>query len=217
MSREETSSDLLQGLLYTHQRANLNTVEAHRALAAVEALLEVLVEQGVIDREAYAEQREAVEERLRREFVEKGMAVAIQEHPTGKYEHEGSVEIDCEARIPLCGAACCRLSFALSKEDVEEGTVRWDLGRPYMIARTDEGRCVHLDGETRTCGVYAQRPIPCRAYDCRKDLRVWLDFDERIPNPALARADWPSTAEAEAQAALGRTSPPDETDEASSG
>jgi len=199
-------SELLQGLLYTHQRANLNTIEAHRALAAVEALLEVLVERGLVDREEYERHREAVEERLRAEFVDKGMAVAIQEHPTSKYEHDGSVEIDCEERIPLCGAACCRLSFALSKEDVEEGAVRWDLGRPYMIARTDDGRCVHLDGDTRTCGVYAQRPIPCRAYDCRRDLRVWLDFDKRIPNPTLGQADWPSGAEAAAQAALGRPS-----------
>ena len=204
------SEDLVQGLLYTHQRANLNTIEAHRALAAVAALLEVLVERGLVDREEYERHREAVEERLRTEFVDKGMAVAIQEHPTSKYEHEGSVEIDCESRIPLCGAACCRLSFALSKEDVEEGAVRWDLGHPYMIAHTDDGRCVHLDGEKRTCGVYAQRPIPCRAYDCRRDVRVWLDFEKRIPNPALARADWPSTAEAEARAALGRSSRPDE-------
>ena len=191
MTSGPSSDEILQGLLYTHQRANLNTVEAHAARAAIEALVEVLAARGLLDRADLDEARRAVEDRLRHEFVEKGMAVAIQEHATGKYEFEGSVEIDCEKRIHLCKAACCRLSFALSKEDVEEGKVRWDLGRPYMIARTAEGRCVHLEGETHACGMYEQRPIPCRAYDCRKDGRVWLDFEQRIPNPAVGRADWP--------------------------
>jgi hypothetical protein len=30
-----------------------------------------------------------------------------------------------------------------------------------------------------------QRPLPCRGYDCRKDKRVWLDFENRIVNPDL--------------------------------
>ena len=68
-----------------------------------------------------------------------------------------------------------------------------------MIARTAEGRCVHLDGETHRCGVYAQRPIPCRAYDCRRDARVWIDFENRIPNPAVRRPDWPFGAEPSAE------------------
>jgi hypothetical protein len=31
--------------------------------------------------------------------------------------------------------------------------------------------------------VYAQRPGACRAYDCRHDPRVWIDFEARIPAP----------------------------------
>jgi Fe-S-cluster containining protein len=186
--------ELLQGLLYTHTRANLNTIEAHRALSKVEALVELLVERGVLDGAEVDERRQAAEERLRLDFVEKGMAVAIQEHPTSKYEVENAVEIDCEARVHLCKAACCRLTFALSKEDVEESVVRWDLGRPYMIAQTSDRRCVHLDGATHACGVYGQRPVPCRTYDCRRDRRVWLDFEERIVNPRLDDPDWPRGA-----------------------
>jgi Fe-S-cluster containining protein len=160
----------------------------------VEALVELLVERGVLDRAEVDERREAAEERLRGDFVEKGMAVAIQEHPTSKYEVENAVQIDCESRVHLCKAACCRLSFALSKEDVEESVVRWDLGRPYMIAQTTERRCIHLHGGTHTCGVYDQRPVPCRTYDCRADRRVWLDFDERIANPRLDDPNWPQGA-----------------------
>lgn len=188
------AADLLQGLLYAHTRANLNTIEAHRALAKVEALLELLVERGVLDRADFEARREVADARLRADFVEKGMTVAIQEHATSKYELEGSVEIDCESRVHLCKAACCRLSFALSKEDVEESVVRWNLGRPYMIAQTSDRRCVHLDGERHTCGVYHNRPIPCRTYDCRSDRRVWLDFEGRVANPRLDDPDWPHGA-----------------------
>lgn len=187
--------DLLQGLLYAHTRANLNTIEVHRALAAVESLVELLVERGVLDAAEADERRRAAEDRLRLDFVEKGMAVAIQEHPTSKYEVDNAVEIDCESRVHLCKAACCRLSFALSKEDVEESVVRWDVGRPYIIAQTADRRCVHLDRGTHACGVYAQRPVPCRTYDCRRDRRVWLDFERRIANPRLEDPEWPRGAE----------------------
>jgi Fe-S-cluster containining protein len=183
--------DLLQGLLYAHTRANLNTIEAHQALAKAEALVEVLIEQGFIDRAKFDARLEEVAQRLRAEFVQKGMSVAIQEHETSKYERESSVEIDCESRVHLCKAACCRLSFALSKEDVEEGVVRWELGRPYMIAQTSERRCVHLDTDCHRCGVYEHRPVPCRTYDCRSDTRVWLDFENRVPNPRVDDPDWP--------------------------
>jgi hypothetical protein len=37
--------------------------------------------------------------------------------------------------------------------------------------------------DTGACTVYAQRPGACRAYDCRHDPRVWIDFDARIPAP----------------------------------
>ena len=186
-----SSSNLLQGLLYAHTRANMNTIEAHQALATVQALVEVLVERGVLDHDEFEAHREAVSERLREEFVKKGMSVAIQEHETSKYDFQDEPEIDCENRVHLCGAACCRLSFALSKEDVEEGIVRWELGRPYMIAQGTSRRCVHLDQQSHGCGVYEKRPIPCRKYDCRNDKRVWLDFENRIPNPRLGEERWP--------------------------
>ena len=202
MKDDETISrnDVIQGLLYEHSRINLNTIEAHKALASVESLLEVLIEQGVLDREIYEQRRKEIDARLRQSFVEQGMGVAIQEHETGKYEFEGSAEIDCENRVHLCKAACCRLSFALSKEDVEEAIVRWDLGHPYLISRTEEGCCAHLNPKTRACGVYEHRPIPCRQYDCRKDKRVWIDFDGKVPNPKVGDADWPKCLESELDA-----------------
>jgi hypothetical protein len=92
-----------------------------------------------------------------------------------------SPDIDCAARIPLCGARCCSFEVTLSAQDVAERTIPFDLTRPYALPRVD-GRCVCMDA-TGACTVYAQRPGACRAYDCRHDPRVWIDFEARIPAP----------------------------------
>ncbi len=192
--------EIAQGFLYDHSRINLNTVEVHNALANVEALLELLLEKGILSEEDFEKKRMQVDERLRSLFVEKGMAVALQEHESSKYKLSTSSKVDCENRIHLCRAACCRLQFALSKEDVEEGIVRWDLSHPYFIARRDRGNCAHLVPEAYTCNVYQYRPIPCRRYDCRKDERVWQDFQNKIVNPRLHENDWPNCLAEEKEA-----------------
>jgi hypothetical protein len=183
--------DVLRGLVYAHNRANANTSELCDASAKVQALADLLVEGGVIQQETLDERRQEAASRLQGNYLERGMGVAMQEFDVSKYDFEGGVEIDCEARIPLCGAACCKLPLALSREDVQEGVVRWDLGRPYLIARGDDGYCAHLDRCTHGCGIYQQRPIPCRGYDCRDDKRIWLDFEGRIVNPGIHEPDWP--------------------------
>ena len=113
------------------------------------------------------------------------MGVALQEDEQDKYTFTGTAEIDCENYVHFCKAACCRMSFALSQQDVEEGLIKWDLGRPYLIAQKAEGYCRHLDRGTCRCTVHRQRPLPCRGYDCRNDKRVWLDFDNKIINSEL--------------------------------
>ena len=102
-----------------------------------------------------------------------------------KYETPRAAVIDCASRMHLCKAACCKLSFHLSAQDVREGVVRWDWRRPYHIATAPSGYCVHCEPETRRCNIHEKRPIVCREYDCRKDARIWVDFDNGIPNPDL--------------------------------
>jgi Fe-S-cluster containining protein len=101
--------------------------------------------------------------------------------PLDKYRvpKEELPEIDCAALVHLCKARCCTFRFALSHQDLDEGVVRWDEGEPYVIAQ-EKGRCVHLDARGG-CTVYAQRPRPCRVFDCRDDLRIWKDFEKRLP------------------------------------
>lgn len=94
-----------------------------------------------------------------------------------------SAEIDCAARIPLCGARCCSFEVTLSAQDVAERTVPWEIDRPYALPRDPAtGRCVCMDARG-ACTIYEQRPGACRAYDCRNDPRVWIDFESRIPTP----------------------------------
>ncbi|ABA58343.1 Protein of unknown function UPF0153 [Nitrosococcus oceani ATCC 19707] len=192
---EGTNHDFLRGLVYTHNRANANTAEVHEAKATLQALVELLVEAGAIDGEALKAKCEQASEQLRREYVERGMAVAMQEFGISKYEFKGAAEIDCKSRVHLCKAACCRLPLALSKEDVQEGIVKWNLGQPYMNLRDTDGYCTHLDRCTGGCTVYEQRPIPCRGYDCRKDKRIWLDFEKGVINPRVDDSDWPECVE----------------------
>lgn len=192
---EIQSEDLLRGLIYSHNRANANTSEVHSAGASIQAAIELLIERGLIDGDEWEARRKSAADRLRKEYLDRGMAVATQEFGVSKYEFKGGAEIDCENRLQLCHAACCRLPFALSKSDVQEGIVKWDLGQPYLNARAADGYCVHLRRDSCHCGIYDHRPIPCRGYDCRKDERIWLDFENRVINPQVADPNWPECLE----------------------
>jgi Fe-S-cluster containining protein len=175
------------GLLYCHSRLNANTSKLLESASFLYALVELLTEKGVVGLEELEDKKRDVAERLLESFLDKGMGVAMQEDERDKYSFDETVEIDCENRVHLCKAACCRMSFALSQQDVEEGVVKWDLGRPYLIAQDDDGYCRHLDRKTSCCTIRDQRPLPCRGYDCRKDKRVWTDFERMIINPDLDR------------------------------
>ncbi len=98
-----------------------------------------------------------------------------------KYEVSGP-DVPCAELMHLCQARCCKLTFPLSTADLDEGVIRWDYGQPYMIRqRASDGYCVHNAPDTHGCTVHAQRPLVCRKYDCRDDVRIWADYDQRIP------------------------------------
>jgi hypothetical protein len=92
-----------------------------------------------------------------------------------------SAEIDCASRIPLCGARCCSYDVTLSTQDLAERDIPFVIMQPYLLPR-EHGRCVCMDAGG-ACTIYERRPGACRAYDCRRDPRVWIDFEARIPAP----------------------------------
>lgn len=198
-----------EGLLYAHARLSENTGATVEVASFLYALIELLNEKGLVSIEELDGRVPAVNERLRKKNHDKGVGVLIQEDEgIDKYAFQGEARIDCENRIHLCRASCCRLPFALSRQDIREGVIHWDLGDPYIIEQTAEGYCTHLERPSCHCTVREQRPVPCRAYDCRKDQTIWLDFDNRVINPEILRADWPrgvkKVAEAAPQSATGQ-------------
>ena len=183
--------EMAKGLLYAHSRLNANTRKTLEAASFLYALVELLSEKGLLTIEELDERKRVVGQRLAEQFRLNGNGLMLQDPEYDKYAFEQEVEIDCASRVHLCRAACCWLPFALSKQDIREGIVHWDLGQPYLIARNGNGACCHLDPTTQACTVWAQRPVPCRAFDCRKDKRIWLDFERMVINPDIYRDDWP--------------------------
>jgi prolipoprotein diacylglyceryltransferase/Fe-S-cluster containining protein len=191
---QQMRREVARGLRYAHFRANANTSQLIRLVSAVEAATGLLEERGLIDRGVLEQRTAEAAERVGCDFAASGLGVRVDPSTASKYDASATVGVDCENRLHLCHAACCKLHFALSREDLQEGTIRWDFGNPYLIAQGEDGWCVHLDRRTRACGAYAARPRMCRTYDCSKDPRIWLDFERRIVNPQILDAAWPQTA-----------------------
>lgn len=198
--------EVVDGLLYTHSRLNTTTSKTLEAASFLYALVEILHEKGLLTIKELDERKRIVGQRLAEQLREQGTGVALQNPEYDKYTFQSEAKIDCENRVHLCKAACCRLPFALSKQDVREGIVHWDLGQPYMIAHGEDGYCDHLERGTFHCKVREQRPVPCRAYDCRNEKRIWLDFEKMIINPEISRPGWPYSEEQNVAANEGRDS-----------
>jgi len=195
-------SEVAAGFRYAHFRADANTCKLLEIGSFLYAAIDLLSKKGLLDLAELDEHKKKAATNLVEKFADRGMGVVYQKPEYDKYKFEGEVEIDCESRIHLCRAACCKLRFALSRQDVEEGIVGWDFSAPYLIARGVDGYCQHLHREKRCCTIHAQRPVACRAFDCRSDKRIWLDFEKRLVNPALDDPDWPKCLETEDEQAV---------------
>ena len=180
-------NDLISGLLYTHTRINANTSKNLESTSFLYALIELLNEKGFITIEELDERKKAIAQRLVAKFTESGLGLMYQDPEYDKYTFKEERELDCGDCTKVCRAVCCKLPFALSRQDVDEGIIRWEFGRPYLIAHDPDGYCVHLDRETCKCAVHEHRPVPCRGFDCKgnEKWKVWLDHERKIINHEL--------------------------------
>jgi Fe-S-cluster containining protein len=173
--------DLEDGLRFLHTLSMQSKIDLVGLNSRVLALIEQLVASGALDLRAFDERRKLVAEREAKRMNDEGHVRVQVDNTADKYALNELPEIDCHARLHLCRARCCSLSLALSFQDLSERVVQWDYSRPYHIRQREDGYCVHNDCTTRACQVYQHRPAVCRSYDCRKDARIWKDFENRIP------------------------------------
>jgi Fe-S-cluster containining protein len=176
--------DIASGLQFTHNQATANTRKLLEVASFAYAAIDLLAEKGLLQIVELDERQKTIARRLVEKFIDQGMGLTYQEKEQDKYAFE-PVQINCAERVHLCKAACCRLQFALSKQDVEEGVVKWNFARPYLIARDATGYCTHMDPNELRCTIHTQRPVPCRGYDCRADTRIWANFEAMIVSPDL--------------------------------
>lgn len=177
-------TEIADGLRFTHNQATANTRKLLEVASFAYAAIDLLADKGLLRIEELDERQKTVAASLVEKFIDQGMGLTYQEKEQDKYAFE-PVQINCAERVPLCKAACCRLTFALSKQDVEEGAVKWNFERPYLIARDASGYCIHMDQQGLNCTIHDQRPVPCRGYDCRQDKRIWANFEEKVVSPDL--------------------------------
>lgn len=189
--------EVQDGLAYLHTRVGATAARALESAAFAYALIELLAERGLIDIEELDARKRQVAPRLLKRFEGQDPGVVIQDSPHDKYQAPGEASIACASRLSLCQAVCCKMVFPLSRQDIDERIIQWDLGRPYVIAKGEDGYCRHLDRACLCCTEHKARPLPCRVYDCRNDPRIWLDFDRRAINPKIAEPHWPYNLSAE--------------------
>ena len=179
------------GIGYCHTQIKKVANQTFVAAAEVAALARILQARGLLTEEEFLSHREAEGKRLEKIYQDQRIGIEVEERTPDKYAIDASTlpQVDCEARYHQCHGACCAMHFWLTVQDLEEGVVRWDLGRPYIIRQGSDGRCVHQDRGTLRCSVYDQRPGICRVFTCREDKRIWQDFEARIINPDLIKYD----------------------------
>lgn len=151
--------------------------------AEAEARLEARVEARTADHVEGLREADAVDDRRLQ------VGAPVDKYALGPLDGPPCLEL-----IPICGARCCEFDFPLSTQDLDEGVIQWDHGRPYLIRHGANGACVHQKADGG-CGAYTHRPAPCRIYDCRKDKRIWADYDARVlaPRGIEDPAEWSST------------------------
>jgi Fe-S-cluster containining protein len=173
-------ADVERGFRFLHTFGMQSKIDLVDLNERVLALIETLISSGHLDLRAFEERRAKMAQREAERMNREGHVHVLLNDVADKYLLTNLPIIDCHNRLPSCKARCCTLGFPLSVQDLDEHVVKWDYGRPYHIRLSEDAYCVHNDSTGRICRIYDQRPAVCRSYDCRKDERIWKDFDRGI-------------------------------------
>lgn len=170
-----------RGSLFTHTIVSRNAERIHETESFLYGVIDILIKKGMLTKDEIlqgaAQVRQEMEEKG--QTIGPGIALRIEGDSA---RQDDFIPVNCSERLHICKAACCRLHFALTAEEVETGKIKWDLGEPYYIRHESTGCCHHLDPSSKGCSVYENRPGVCRQYSCAKDERIWKDFEKMILN-----------------------------------
>jgi Fe-S-cluster containining protein len=190
---ERLERQVERGSLFTHTALGEGFLRLGETAVTLHALLDLLLAKGLVSEDEVALAMGDVRAEMAARGELAGPGTAIRPDDPAE-EGEALPAVDCAARLPVCGAVCCKLGFALSIPEVEAGAVRWDLGRPYFIRQEEDGWCTHVQRGSCACGVYESRPRVCRRYTCAGDPRVWKDFEGMVLNTEWIEAHLPPAA-----------------------
>lgn len=183
-------ADVEYGLRYVHLVTEGLRREVRNGNTSLYALLDVLIAKGIVSYKEMDEARAATEPVIQKAMA--GIPPIRLAANIDKYAEDLAVTLPCAEKVHACKAACCHMVFPLSAQDLHEGGIRWDLYMPYQIARRPDGACVHLGDDLR-CMIHDRRPAVCRAFDCRRDERIWEDFDRAVPRTHRPDPETPKT------------------------
>jgi hypothetical protein len=177
---EELDEQARRGSLFAQAVASEQMVRANQTEAAIYGLIDLLIKKGALTSDEVTAAIDQTGKDMRDAGRHATLEVMIREDQAAA--PVSADDIDCATRIPYCKAACCKLRWPLNLEEVESGPVKWDLGRPFFNRHGAHGYCHRFEAGTHACEVYDQRPAPCRQYSCVDDDRIWLDFENMVPN-----------------------------------
>ena len=184
---EELERQLERSGLFSHTTLSRQAERINEIESFLYGLIDTLTDKGVVEVPSLEETVKQVREETlkKKEHFHTGIAIRLENPEEAK---EVGI-VNCEERIPICKAICCKLNFALSVPEIESGKVKWDLGEPYFIRHNKNGYCSHMDVDKKCCSIYKDRPKVCSKYSCAKDERIWKDFEKMELNTEWIEAN----------------------------
>ena len=167
-------NQLIRSALHTHTQLSHQSDKINDLEAFIQSVANILYEKGILSAETLQSHFQHYKEKA---MDENDVLTAGVQLRVDSEERFQKADINCSERIHICKGVCCSLRFPLSKNEVESGHVKWDLGNPYFILQS-QGCCTHQNHENGGCTVYENRPSICSWYTCKEDTRIWKDFDK---------------------------------------
>jgi Fe-S-cluster containining protein len=180
---QELERQLERSGYFTHSSLSNQAERINEIESFLYGLIDTLIDDGKVQKEKLEEvvQKVRTETVQRKEHFHAGIAIRVD----GEEKKDDFVPVNCEERMHICKGVCCKLNFALSVDEIENGKSKWDLGQPYYIRQKSTGYCTHLNEKKKCCSIYNDRPKVCRKYSCAGDKRIWKDFEKMELN-----AEW---------------------------